>query len=1284
MPGEGYLPPVVVEVTGEDASFVATMARDKAILVDFARTVSNAQIGAESADLTTKVAAAKTELLRLSQYTYRAKLGAEIRPEFYSKLADLRTTVAAMSPMDVDIDVKISGLAMAMAEYKGAVDLMRASGIINRGLGLTTAGAAGGGGGGGLAAGGVAGAALLSQLGFGKGNLMAALTAPASIFSAGFGSVGALAGFGPEHALTTGIGLAGSAGGAALGGGLLAAGSLGVSAVGMGTDLAGIGQARGDIKTQVSDQNALNQAIAVYGANSTQAATAQAQMNYDLASFSPVARQAVVQTADLVQGFKTMFDQYTGQAEKTGAQIIGSLVTTAQAFLPEIGTAAARNMLIIQKAMGPLEDWLKSPSGGLGIFTQLEDQFTKQLPTAMSAFTNGLELLIRTIGFVAPYTGGLIADIARLTEKFNGAGWGKWTAEITKLIDIFRVWDAFVVILVKDIFDLFGLSAGLGVGIIQTLTGYLLQLHTALLSAGNGSNLSQLFQTHKDEIIALIKVLVELGRSFTNVYLLAAPDLVRIATVLLQITSAVLTLVASIPGGADLVGFLILYNRLQIVKTAMMAVKFLFTDLPMVVGELLGRLAALNGMLTATAVRMGLIDEATGAMTISMAALSAVGIIALAVGVYELIRYFGVLPGLMIAGAAAVGVLTIALWALDAVPVVLALSLIVIAVAGLVAGIIYLATHWNQDWPVMRDAIAVVLGPLALVAMAIDEVAKHFDTLKKDVIGIFKDAYTWLIKPGEDIVKGLVSGIISDALSPVTALEGIGKKMLGGFLGLMGIASDSKVMIQAGKDTMGGLTTGITMNSGAAVDAAKTVANQITAAFGATGVGPTATSVTQLKSVFTNLASMFTSLNTAANKGGNVSDDILKVQASLRVLAQDAPSLVKSIDSINKSFAGLSTSSGLKGVSSDITQLGTLFKNLGTLSQGSSAITVDSVKAITDALGILTAKAPEIAAGIWNVITAFSNMGKQAVVAQDLKSLSSIFGPLSKVFADFGTLAGNTGSITAQSILDIENALTNLDAAAPIIIGQIKILTDSFKNLKTGPLNTELDNLNTTLGKLGGVFTTLSNDAQGAAAVTPDNLGLITQAVKDLGGSMSSLPTEIGSLSIGTLSAFANLVAVSTDYLNTTGTTLFHSAGMNMMSGLALGISQGAGGVAAAVVAAVLGAAAASNAATITHSPSQLYAEQGRNWMLGIVQGIRGNAAQVQAALTGSLPSVGRPVGLTGGSSGLSGLTVHATFQINAPGGNPASIKSAIEKDSAEAFAKQALISLRAGAGTQY
>jgi hypothetical protein len=138
------------------------------------------------------------------------------------------------------------------------------------------------------------------------------------------------------------------------------------------------------------------------------------------------------------------------------------------------------------------------------------------------------------------------------------------------------------------------------------------------------------------------------------------------------------------------------------------------------------------------------------------------------------------------------------------------------------------------------------------------------------------------------------------------------------------------------------------------------------------------------------------------------------------------------------------------------------------------------------------------------------------------------------------------------------------------------------------------------------------------------------------------------------------------------------------MTGLSAGIASAAGAVATAAAKAATNALAASKTATKTASPSLLFAEEGEDWMFGLIQGIKGKQGLLQSTLTGALPQVPGRLGGTGvGGGGLS-LSVTASFTIQAPGGNVAQIKSAIEQDSAEQFSKQILQSIRAGAGSVY
>ena len=492
--------------------------------------------------------------LRALTQSEEVPIDPEMNKAAYAACVAAREALGKPITLEVTPDLNqtaLLGVEAQLAVLKAQSAIREAESIGGSAVAGAAGGAAGGGGGG-----------LLTALGYGGGSILGAFTALGNLFSAKFGSILSLAGFGPEHLLTTGIGLAGSAAGAGIGAGLLGLGSLGVSGVGLATDAAGMGQAAGDARTYTADLNALNKAIAVYGKGSLEAASAQYQLNQDMAGLSPQALKAVKALSSVEGQFHSLFDKFTSPAEAKGANILSGIVKTAEAFLPTIGKFASQNMTIIGNALKPLESWMKGP--GLGYFNVLEKKFQSDLPTAMQAFTQGLELLLRTLAFIAPYTGRLIHDLARLTTEANGSDWGKFSGWITKMIGLFRTWSKFIVILVKDIADLFGLTAGLGSGIITELTGYLEQLHTALQSTGKQSNLGDFFQLHKQEILQLIELFVHFGTSVTKAYLAIAPALISIAVLVLRVVNAMIDLVQHIPGGSMALGFIFLAGKMGI------------------------------------------------------------------------------------------------------------------------------------------------------------------------------------------------------------------------------------------------------------------------------------------------------------------------------------------------------------------------------------------------------------------------------------------------------------------------------------------------------------------------------------------------------------------------------------------------------------------------------------------------------------------------------------------------------------------------------------------------
>lgn len=409
-------------------------------------------------------------------------------------------------------------------------------------------------GGGGARGGGGAGAGLMAALGFGAAGI------PGLGGLAGFGTLGGLLGFGAEHALFTGLGVGGSAMGGLLGGGLLGMGALGVAGVGMGTDMAGLGQAANDIKGVVAAQNQLSQAIAVYGQNSYQAAAAANNLNYVLSDFSPVARGAILQAANMVQQFKVLFDQFTGPAEKIGAQIISGGIGVGEKFLPTVGKFAATNMGIIQKSLtgkGGLYGWMGGQ--GLAIFTDLEKEFTTHLPTAMHAFTQALELVIKTIDIASHYTGGFLSKIDAFVTKWNGVDFNRWAGEIGKLIGVFRIWLGFFIQIAKTVWDIFQPAVGAGSAVIKMLTGVLKNLDAWLTSSKMKAELHALFSVHLKELIGgiggLIKGLLPIAEQFMGVFIRWSTQGAGMMTLILKPLDQFVSLISHNPVASELLGW---------------------------------------------------------------------------------------------------------------------------------------------------------------------------------------------------------------------------------------------------------------------------------------------------------------------------------------------------------------------------------------------------------------------------------------------------------------------------------------------------------------------------------------------------------------------------------------------------------------------------------------------------------------------------------------------------------------------------------------------------------
>lgn len=470
-----------------------------------------------------------------------AQAGTTFKAAFQSQVQDLQIGVDPVINQ-TDVGAILSELDVVTADRTVQIDPSLSAGAsaaylaeLSALLGFSTLAGAGAAG---AAGGGAGGGGIVGMLLWGGGGIAG--------IGAGFGSIMSLAGFGLEHLVTTAIGLLGSFALAFGGAMALAAGALSIFGVGFITDLGGIGQAVGDIKTvytAISTYQTMQQALA---GQVNQSAAAQTALNTALAGFAPSARAAVLNAALVASQFHWMYDVATGPAEAVGANILAQLMKVGEDYLGDLGTFALRNMDIIQSSLQTLFTWLAGP--GLANFTDLENLFTSRLPTAMAAFDQGVELFLNTLTFLANQTtGGFMQWLLGVFTYLNGpAGTAKLDSILTHMIADFHVWWDFFKQVFKTIVDIFSQSQGLGTGIIQTLTQMLKSLDDWLTGTGKNS-VATLFLTHKEEVIELLKAIGDLIAAFGQFYLVVSPLFIRAATAALTALAGVFSLMAKNP-----------------------------------------------------------------------------------------------------------------------------------------------------------------------------------------------------------------------------------------------------------------------------------------------------------------------------------------------------------------------------------------------------------------------------------------------------------------------------------------------------------------------------------------------------------------------------------------------------------------------------------------------------------------------------------------------------------------------------------------------------------------
>jgi len=395
---------------------------------------------------------------------------------------------------------------------------------------------------------------------------------------AGFGSLGSFAGFGSEHILLTGAGIVGSGLTAGVGGGgVLAAGALGTLAVGAGSDLLASAKVLSQAKElhemkkkAVEDEERL-------GKYSKVTEKANRELNEVMKERGPLAK-IELEVAEKASNVATKFNKAAEPAQKHSANIDKQVLSVGETFAPIAGHAADQNLAIIERQLKPLFTWLKGPEG-IGIFNTLEDKFKEDLPHSVHALTQAVEFFLKTMAVASQYTGGFTKDLDKFFTKYNSAqGFKIWEQEIGRLVADWKTWAAFVKILAQDLEGFFSQDTHTGKGIIVVLTGMLEKLHEWEVSTKGSGEIHNLFQVHKEEVVALLRVLPEFIKSIGSIYLTVSPLFVEAMTGAIKVLAAFLAKMEELsPATKYIIGFLIIAAKLKLLGPMFSLLKGWFT-----------------------------------------------------------------------------------------------------------------------------------------------------------------------------------------------------------------------------------------------------------------------------------------------------------------------------------------------------------------------------------------------------------------------------------------------------------------------------------------------------------------------------------------------------------------------------------------------------------------------------------------------------------------------------------------------------------------------------------
>ena len=733
MAGEDELPPVVAPFLADISDLVRGIEEAKADVKSFTGEEASATLDVNNAPALAKIAETEAALKALDAQSIAQALRLNVLPR------PVLNSLAAQQGI---------GGAEAMGAKSDVIAAMLGAGA-----------AEGGGGGGGLFTG------LGAGLGFGGGagrGILGGL--------AGIGTLGGLAGFSAEGVLGSALGIGGSIAGAGIGAGFLGLGALGTGAVGMGTDAAGIGQAINDVRKYRTALNALNTALLTFGKNSIQAAQAQAHLKAVLGTMPTAAQSAIVTLSQAMTQMKALWDRLTGPAEAKGAGILTQGIGVVEKFIPTIGKFATQNMSIIRHSLQSFFTWLSTAghAGGLGIFTSLEKVFQKDLPIGMHALEQGFELLAKTITIASTYGGHFLRWINDFLSRMNGATFKKWSHFVNDMIGLFNAWFPLLMQVGKTLMVLFKPAVGLGKQLAEFLTSLLKTLDAFLGRAGNQSVLHRLFTAHAGELIkgfgAVLKALLPVLEQFLLAFVKIETVFRGGFMVVLEAFAKALTAITHIPFGAQLLGWSM---AIGLVMRGLWLLGAWFLAAPGRIMATVGSISKMVGQWGSLISKIGTVLTSVGSFIAQYVAQLARGV---AAGVAWLAEHTVMAASFIAENIAMAASATAAFIAENAATLGL-----VVAIAAVVAGIVWLATHWHQAWTdiknwaldawhfidhIFRDGI---IGDILSVAFPLVGLLTHWSTVWHTIqdiaMAVWRGLHSFVFAPLETVFSMVVTAL---------------------------------------------------------------------------------------------------------------------------------------------------------------------------------------------------------------------------------------------------------------------------------------------------------------------------------------------------------------------------------------------------------------------------------------------------------------------------------------------------------------------------------------------